>query len=1015
MSFTKFSPSLGLLITFAVFVLSGLNTAYAQTSPDFAWAREIAASVSTALDGGNAVAVGSQDNIVVTGRLDENFVIAKYSPTGNLLWSEQLSATKFDEILGLTVDASDNIYVTGSFQSTITFASGQANELSLTSEAGENMFTAKYDATGLFLWATRAGGTGNIYSEGITIDSSGNPLVIGDFSLTATFGPGELNQTVLVSAGGKDVFIAKLNTATGELIWVKKVGGISNDQGTSIEADSDGGFVVAGGFMDTVVFGAGETNETTYQAGLDNNLFIAKYDDQARLVWAKQATGNFVILSTPSLAVAANGDIFVFSGYADTVTFAPGEPNAVSLTNIGPVDTALVKYDTQGQLIWVRSLTGNSHVNAFDVTVDSQGNSTVAGSFLNNIVINSGEPDEQTLIGNLNIHNSYIVQYSSIGDLVFAKQVDQGTTGFSLTRGIAHDSADNVVMTGVFGGSVVFGSDILTSSHGMFTAKLGDTLPPTREPVILVPGIVGSKLNRDDGTLEEIWPRAQELVDSFEDDFLDELKILQSGQPDPLHPIKATDIIRMEEVEKFNINFEFIYLDSLIKELINNGYEEGTDLFVFPYDWRLNIEDTAVLLDQKVDEVLAQTGASKVDIVAHSQGGLVSKLYASNTSSVNIDQLILVGVPQLGAPKAFKALNYGDNMGFEFATFNILNPQRVKTITQNMPAIYQLLPSRDYLNFPGGGAYVVDFTGNSQGELLDYDKTTEFLIPDPNDSRRSILNQADQFHQSLDNISSLNTEVYQIVGCGNEDTIGSFNVYANDKVNIFSTNGDGTVPFISAVGSGLTVDKSYYVLSQAAAFNHTDLVRKPEPIQQIINILNNDFDSPVSSISQSVSDCFTEQQSVTRYLFSTHSPVNLHIFDSSNNHVGATTTGDIDLQIPNSRFEQILDNDFAFVPPDDIYRLFIEATSTGLFDLKIRTLRGTTTQDLITYVNVPIDSPSSTAELFFTNATGTLTLTLDQDGDGIRETQIQPTAILSDPTSIDITPPTTTAMLTGDQ
>ena len=77
------------------------------------------------------------------------------------------------------------------------------------------------------VWARQAGGTINDEGFGIAVDGSGNSYVTGLFEATATFGPGEANETTLTSADGDNVFVAKYD-GPGELVWAKRAGGTSD-------------------------------------------------------------------------------------------------------------------------------------------------------------------------------------------------------------------------------------------------------------------------------------------------------------------------------------------------------------------------------------------------------------------------------------------------------------------------------------------------------------------------------------------------------------------------------------------------------------------------------------------------------------------------------------------------------------------------------------------------------------------------------------------------------------------
>jgi pimeloyl-ACP methyl ester carboxylesterase len=94
--------------------------------------------------------------------------------------------------------------------------------------------------------------------------------------------------------------------------------------------------------------------------------------------------------------------------------------------------------------------------------------------------------------------------------------------------------------------------------------------------------------------------------------------------------------------------------DNLIDTLVANGYKKDVTLFPFAYDWHVSNRDTAVLLKQKIADVKAICKCDKVDIVAHSMGGLIARQYIQSSSYAHdVRKLIFLGTPQLGAPKAY--------------------------------------------------------------------------------------------------------------------------------------------------------------------------------------------------------------------------------------------------------------------------------------------------------------------------------------------------------------------------
>ncbi len=102
--------------------------------------------------------------------------------------------------------------------------------------------------------------------------------------------------------------------------------------------------------------------------------------------------------------------------------------------------------------------------------------------------------------------------------------------------------------------------------------------------------------------------------------------------------------------------------DNLVEALLENGgYTRGVNLFTFPYDWEKSNKISAEKLKQKIEEVKNQTAMPKVDLVAHSMGGLIARHYIqAEDYSEDVDQVITMGTPHLGSPEAYPRWEAGD-------------------------------------------------------------------------------------------------------------------------------------------------------------------------------------------------------------------------------------------------------------------------------------------------------------------------------------------------------------------
>ena len=154
--------------------------------------------------------------------------IALFAQNGDWLWAKQAGGASNDESYNIAVDANGNSYVTGNFTGSATFGS-----TTLTSSGYNDIFVAKLDSNGNWLWAKKAGGTSEDNGLSITFDANGNSYVTGYFESSATFG-----TTTLTSNQYEDIFVAKLDS-NGNWLWAKKAGGINDDYGWSISVDDN--------------------------------------------------------------------------------------------------------------------------------------------------------------------------------------------------------------------------------------------------------------------------------------------------------------------------------------------------------------------------------------------------------------------------------------------------------------------------------------------------------------------------------------------------------------------------------------------------------------------------------------------------------------------------------------------------------------------------------------------------------------------------------------------------------
>lgn len=444
-------------------------------------------------------------------------------------WSWAKGVGGIDSDLGnsITVDPNGFIYVAGFFEAdTVIFGQNVLTNIG----ASKSIFIVKYDSNGNAIWATSIRGFTIGTSLSISSDNNGDVYVTGYFTNEILFDSITLTSPTITNA---DLFIAKYSSS-GNCLWAHSFTGSSEDYPLSIANDIDDNVVITGysqsdsisNGINTLIFPFGGTN-----------LFVIKFDTNGNCVWSRTASCNSTV---GGFGVAIDGfnNIYVTGAYVgDSITFGTTSafPNQVT----GEDDIFLVKFDQNGNALWVKSFGNVDGDKGVAVTTDASGNVIITGVFsgtgiyfdsfiLNNtydpnifvVKLNSNGNvlwakghglssevianeivtdvfDNVFIIGNYRYNSItfgtttfpssgdfdiFVVKYSSTGNILWALS-PQGTIA-NQGRDIATDASGNAYITGFFGSSTMnFGSTSLTNAgqQDIFVAKLGNSVTTTEE------------------------------------------------------------------------------------------------------------------------------------------------------------------------------------------------------------------------------------------------------------------------------------------------------------------------------------------------------------------------------------------------------------------------------------------------------------------------------------------------------------------------------------------------------
>ena len=368
--------------------------------PNISWVKSMGGISS---DISNAIVTDASGNIYTTGLFNgtadfdpgaaiytlssagnSDIFVSKIDASGNFVWAVQIGGTGADVGNGIVKDASGNIYVTGSFSSTVDF-DPSAGTNTLTANGGLDVFVLKLNMSGAFVWAKQIGGAGGDEGKSIIVDATGNVHTTGYFSGTADFDPSSTNVN-LISNGSFDVFVSKLDVS-GNLVWAKKMGGANNEMGNCISIDASSNVFTTGFFGGSGDFDPGASTFSLTSVGA-GDAFISKLDVSGNFVWAKQLGGTANDVGN-AIATDATGNVYS-AGYFFTGGDFDPSASTFSLTSKGVGDIYVSKLDPSGNFLWAKGMGGPKDDFAHALAVDFSGNVYTTGFFADTVDFNPG-------------------------------------------------------------------------------------------------------------------------------------------------------------------------------------------------------------------------------------------------------------------------------------------------------------------------------------------------------------------------------------------------------------------------------------------------------------------------------------------------------------------------------------------------------------------------------------------------------------------------------------------------
>ncbi|MDA8173816.1 MAG: SBBP repeat-containing protein [Nitrospiraceae bacterium] len=356
--------------------------------------------------------------------------VAKFNPSGTLVYSTFLGGSADDAAYGLAVDGTGAAYVTGLTKS-IDFPLSNPLQSKLT--GSQNVFVAKLSPDGRsFAYSTYVGGSASDQGAAIFVNSSGAAYVTG--TTTSTNFP-VMNAQQPKLQGASNAFYFRLAPAGNSLQYSTFLGGSASDKGAGIAVDAAGNAFVTGTATSSNFPITPGARQTTLAGG--SNAFLAKFSPAGQLVFSTYHGGT-AIDSGNAVALDSSGNAYV-TGSTTSSNF----PVLGAFQPFGGGNDAFVsKFSPTGGLVYSTFLGGSADDFGQAITVSPANEAIIAGR-----TISTDFPLKNPIQSSLAGENAFVTKLNSLGSgTIFSTLL--GGNGDDQALAVALDPPQNIFAAG---------------------------------------------------------------------------------------------------------------------------------------------------------------------------------------------------------------------------------------------------------------------------------------------------------------------------------------------------------------------------------------------------------------------------------------------------------------------------------------------------------------------------------------------------------------------------------------
>ncbi|MFK7775260.1 MAG: SBBP repeat-containing protein, partial [Saprospiraceae bacterium] len=410
--------------------------------------------------GEGATAITRTSGVKGNFQPNKDIVILKMNPAGDLLWDITIGDNANHNIArSVDVDDAGNIYVIGIFEGTVDFdPSGSVNNLVSTSTFGGDIFVAKYDANGEYIWAFAI--QGNHWRQDaydIDVNSESGHFILGvELNTPVDLDPFNPNN-IAYPTTGEDAAILVYDLS-GNLVFGQNYNDSSSAGISSVYMDDNGDSYVFVGSIN----GIDDIDPTSDVVNIpDNNVgVLIKYDIAGNLMWYETYNVSNNQLYPGGIEVDNCGDIIVAATYFDISSIS--------------YEAFVAKFDSTGAIQWDQhSMSSNGSTYLGAVPFDEYRNGGLAVDKNNNIYVmgSTGETNSpiSMTFGTLSISNSspngyigYMTKFDTDGNSIYLEkiQTDGSPYYYNINMYVSKQNTVSICGYGVIPIDIPFGGGL---------------------------------------------------------------------------------------------------------------------------------------------------------------------------------------------------------------------------------------------------------------------------------------------------------------------------------------------------------------------------------------------------------------------------------------------------------------------------------------------------------------------------------------------------------------------------